>query len=140
MSENINSEILLTEYRENRQRIKDMIVDLEEHIKVVKDLIPKGTSDFRKGKIYLENTLKTITEFYKLIFDMRKEIGKLVKDEIAIITKLNEGVEDDDIFKRMKIIDKFLIEMGVSLSDLQKIKKQRDLLEVNKNEEDVDER
>jgi len=141
MSNVVNSEILLAEYRENRQKIKDMIADLESNMVVIRTLIPKDTSDFRKSKIYLENTLKTITEFYKLIFDMRKEIGKLVKDEIAIITKLGESGDDDNIFGRMKTIDAFLIEMGISLSDLNKIKQNKDkLLSIDKkDEEETDE-
>ena len=71
MSELVNSDTLLTEYRENRARIKDMISDLEDQVDAVKQIMPKDTKDFRRSSIMLEKTLKTITEFYKLIFDIK---------------------------------------------------------------------
>ena len=134
----MDSNSLLIEYRENRGKIKSMILDLEKHIQDIQELIPKNKNDFRSNKHYLENTLRTITEFYKLIFDMRKEIGKLVKDEITIVERLTDKDKDtdDDIFKRMSIIDKFLIETGVTLKDLNKLKRNKntETSEENKDE------
>ncbi|MCK9556212.1 hypothetical protein M0R36_10440 [bacterium] len=137
----INTDTLLFEYRENREKIKSMILELEQHIEGIKTLMPTDSNDFRRNKHLLEGTLRTITEFYKLIFDMRKEIGKLVKDEISIVEKLDSKEEDDDVFKRMSIIDKFLIETGVTIKDINKVVKNKNdnTFVSNQEEENKDE-
>jgi len=100
---------LLDEFQSNRHKIYDMIADLEQYVSDVKDLMPKKEDKQFRNRYEFENRLKTVTEFFKIIFDMRKEIGKLIKDEISITNKLSVDNEDklEDIHKTMSDLDKY---------------------------------
>jgi len=117
-------DLLLSEFKENRDRIRNMISELETYIDRVKAILPSPTDrDFRNLYVF-ENKLKTMTEFFKLILDMRKEVGKLLREEIQLITKLDDDSTDEvtDIHRKVKAIDKFLQESGQKINALNKIK------------------
>lgn len=86
---------LLLEFKEHRNAIKEMIVDIEE-IKVNIDrLIPKKL-DARYARFF-EEKVKSVTELFKTLLEMRKEIQKSLKEEIDLRRKINIDETEQDI-------------------------------------------
>lgn len=95
---------LLDEFNVQRDELKKMILEVEEIKQKIDLLIPepkKDDNDFRnftKGSRYVslfEERIKSITEFFRIILDMRKEISKTLKDEIDLRRKSEKGLSDD---------------------------------------------
>lgn len=91
---------LLLEFRTHRNAVMDMITDLEEMKVNVEKLFP-AKLDARYARFF-EEKLKTATELFKTLLDMRKEIQKSLKEEIDIRRKMNVSDTEEDI---EKIID-----------------------------------
>lgn len=90
MAEQSNQDIifeLLTEFRVHRDSVMVMINDLEEIKKDVDRLIPKKL-DARYARFF-EEKIKSVTELFKTLLEMRKEIQKSLKEEIDIRRKVN---------------------------------------------------
>lgn len=94
MNDNNIPENLINEFVEQRNAIKEMIKELEIHKAKIDTLFGKSL-DSRYLKFF-EERVKTLTELFKIILDMRKEIIKNTKDEFELRRKLSSG-EDDDI-------------------------------------------
>ena len=86
---------LLDEFSEHRKAIKSMIEDLEK-IKVKIDALFPENLDKRYMRFF-EEKVKSTTELFKALLDMRKEISKTLKDEIEIRRKLEKDDGDDGI-------------------------------------------
>jgi hypothetical protein len=91
---------LLSEFREHRDAIMIMINDLEVIKKDIDRLIPKKL-DARYARFF-EEKIKSVTELFKTLLEMRKEIQKSLKEEIDIRRKVNVVDDERDI---EKIID-----------------------------------
>jgi hypothetical protein len=101
--EQSNQEIiheLLLEFKEHRNAIKKMISDLEEIKANVDRLIP-AKLDARYARFF-EEKVKSVTELFKTLLEMRKEIQKSLKEEIDLRRKVDISGEEQDI---EKIID-----------------------------------
>ena len=89
MEENNKIEVLLLEYREQRDALKVMIQELEKVKEKIDKLFPDSID---KRYLYaFEQKVKSATELFKAILEMRKEVSKNIKDEIEIRRKLGEG-------------------------------------------------
>lgn len=95
---------LLEEFSEQRYQLKEMIKEIEVIKNKVDKLIPdpdENDNDYRnfmKGSKYIslfEERVKSITEFFRIVLDMRKEISKTLKDEIDLRRKSEQGMSDD---------------------------------------------
>lgn len=95
---------LLEEFKEQRNHLKGMIKEIEIIKNKVDKLIPEpkeNDNDYRnfmKGSKYIslfEERVKSITEFFRVILDMRKEISKTLKDEIDLRRKAEKDSTDD---------------------------------------------
>lgn len=98
---------LLTEFKGHRDAIMDMITDIEKLKAKIDTLIPDKL-DSRYVRFF-EEKVKTATEFFKTLLEMRKEIQKSLKDEIDLRRKVN--VDDsklgiEDIIDIRKMADK----------------------------------
>ena len=91
---------LLGEFRNQRDAIMEMISDLEEIKKNIDRLIPEQL-DARYVRFF-EEKVKSATELFKTLLDMRKEISKNLKDEIDLRRRLEIKDTLEDI---EKIID-----------------------------------
>ena len=91
---------LLDEFKKQRNAIMEMISDLERIKKNIDRLIPEQL-DARYVRFF-EEKVKSITELFKTLLDMRKEITKNLKDEIDLRRRLEIKDTLDDI---EKIID-----------------------------------
>lgn len=107
MTENNNVEKidgLLNEFTEQRDHLKQMINEVEKIKDKIDQLLPdskEDNSDFRnymKGSRYIslfEERVKSITEFFRIILEMRKEISKTLKDEVELRRKAEQNFSDD---------------------------------------------
>lgn len=106
---------LLNEFDEQRNHLKEMIKEVEAIKNKLDRLIPEEqNTDFRnynKGSKYiflLEERIKSITEFFRIILDMRREISKTLKDEIDLRRKTEQSLPDDlsELLDVSKMADK----------------------------------
>lgn len=88
-------EQLVTEYNEQRQSLKLMVEELEKVKEKVDRLFPETLNV--KYVQFFQEKIKAVTELFKAILELRKEISKNIKDEIELRRKLDtEGDEDDN--------------------------------------------
>jgi len=86
-------ETLLEEFKGHRESLLVMIEDLEKLREKVDSLFPDNMT--KRSLMYFEQKIKAVTELFKALLDMRKEIAKSVKDEIEIRRKVVRGEESD---------------------------------------------
>ena len=86
---------LLSEYIEHRASIKIMITDLEKLKEKIETILPEKMD--KRYKFFFEEKIKTITQLFSSLLDMRKEIAKSVKEEIEIRRKIS--IKDSDNFE-----------------------------------------
>jgi hypothetical protein len=96
-------EELIKEFKLQRDALKVMIVDLEK-IKEKIDKILPDSMDKRYVRFF-EEKIKSITELFRTILDMRKEIAENAKDEFMLRQKISGPDLDDyeSIFDIRKI-------------------------------------
>lgn len=99
-------ENLIEEFILQRNAIKEMIVDLEKIKTKIDTLFPEQLD--KRYMRFFEEKIKSVTELFRVMLDMRKEIIKNTKDEFELRRKLNStGDEDiDGIFDIKKIAEK----------------------------------
>jgi hypothetical protein len=97
---------LIDEFIAQRNAIKEMIVDLEKIKLKIDSLFPEQLD--KRFMRFFEEKIKSVTELFRVMLDMRKEIIKNTKDEFELRRKLNSsGDEDiDGIFDIKKIVEK----------------------------------
>ena len=119
MSKSLDSQIvnnLLDEFKEQRESLKDMILELDELKTNLSKLFPDKL-DSRYRSLYDEK-LKTVTSFLNLLLDIKKEITRSIKDEIEIRRRIK--VDDDSI----NLED--LLDLRSIVSKVEKFEKQTD--------------
>ena len=85
-------ELLLEDFRKNRESLKKMIDDIEKYKEKLETVFPeKFDNRYRK---FFEEKIKTIISFFNALLDVRKEINKSLKDEVDMRRKLEKGEED----------------------------------------------
>ena len=133
-------ENLLKEFKIQRDRIADMVEEVEKMRSQVALLFPE-TIDARTRK-FLEDKVKAMVGFYNVLLDMRKEISKSIKEELDVRRRLEEGdVNIDDIEEMLDIgemarrVEKFK-EKKVNLQD-KRMKKYKGLDELAERGIDV---
>lgn len=106
MAQNEILENLLDEFRVQREELKKLINELETFKNKLDGLFP-STLDKRYIRFF-EEKIKTVTELFKTILDMRKEINKTLKDEFELRRKIDsdKSFEDEAIDIR-KILSKY---------------------------------
>lgn len=97
---------LTQEFLEQRNALKSMVKDLEEFKSKIDQLLP-NTLDKRYMRFF-EEKIKTVTELFKAILDIRKEISKIAKDEFELRRKISSGDDEDieGLFDIKKIADR----------------------------------
>lgn len=99
---------LIEEFIQQRAAIKEMITELEK-IKEKIDLLFGNSLDKRYTRFF-EEKVKTMSELFRVILDMRKEIIKNTKDEFEIRRKIfiDDGVDNnfDNLIDIRKIAER----------------------------------
>lgn len=97
---------LLDEFEEQRDHLKKMIKEVEDIKQKLDKLLPEpnnSDNDFRnymKGSRYMslfEERVKSITEFFRIVLEMRREISKTIKDEVELRRKSEQGLSEDNL-------------------------------------------
>jgi len=102
-----HAELLLNEFVEHRVAIKEMIVELNGIKQNIDKLIPT-TLDARYIRFF-EEKVKSITQLFNSLLDMRKEITRSVREEIDIRRKIDvkAGINDiEDLIDIRKVAEK----------------------------------
>lgn len=101
-----NYDQLLQEFKENREDLKKMIVDLEEFKEKLNMVFPEKFDN--RYKKFFEEKIKAITSFFNALLDVRKEINKSLKDEIDMRRRIEDKEDNtiEQIFNIREIADK----------------------------------
>jgi hypothetical protein len=121
-------ENLINEFIEQRNAIKEMISELEK-IKLKLDVLFPESLDKRYIRFF-EEKMKAMTDLFRVMLDMRKEIIKNTKDEFELRRKLSSNDDDSDlegIFDIKRIADKVEKLRKEKLKLEQKIDKDEDM-------------
>ena len=96
-------EELIKEFKLQRDALKVMIVDLEKIKEKIDKILPDSMD--KKYIRFFEEKIKSITELFRTILDMRKEIAENAKDEFMLRQKISGPDLDDyeSIFDIRKI-------------------------------------
>ncbi len=93
---------LLSEFKVHRDAIMEMIKDIEAIKKHIDQIIPKKL-DLRYARFF-EEKVKSVTEVFKTLLDMRKEIQKSIREEIELRNKIDLGEDKEkDLEKHLDI-------------------------------------
>ena len=87
-------EQLLKEFAEQREALTNMVSELEALKSKIDRLFPE-TLDKRYARFF-EEKVKSATELFKAVLDIRKEIIKSLKDEIELRKKFEIRVDSDE--------------------------------------------
>jgi uncharacterized protein YukE len=102
-------ENLLIEYKEQREELKTMIIELKKFQDKIGKIFPDSLDN--RYVRYFEEKVKAVTELYKAILDIRKEISKNIKDEMEFRRKIApKNSEDDDmndIRKMVQVVEQY---------------------------------
>jgi len=91
------SEKLIAEYVEQKNKLKEMVAELEKLKIGIEKIFPEKL-DARYSR-FLEEKIKAVTELFKGILEIRKEITKNIKDEFELRSRYIEDKDSDtDIF------------------------------------------
>lgn len=83
---------LVEEFKKIREDINEMIEDLEVNSAKITEIFP--TELKANFKWVFEQRVNTMTEIFKTLLEMRKELNKSLKDEIEIRRKIGKDVKD----------------------------------------------
>jgi hypothetical protein len=100
-------ESLLAEFKSQRDEVIKMIIDLEKFKVKIDKLLPDNL-DARYIRFF-EEKVKSATELFRTILEMRKEIQKSLKDEIDLRRKIDiedSGVGIEETIDIRKIADR----------------------------------
>lgn len=109
-------ERLLLEFEDHRKAIKEMILELDTIKKNIDKLIPT-TLDARYIRFF-EEKVKSITQLFNALLEMRKEITKSVREEIDLRRKIDfsdtiENLEDlIDVRKVAQSVEDFKVKQN----------------------------
>lgn len=104
MSSDVYDE-LIDEFKKQRLAIQSMIDDLEKFKTKIDTLLPESLD--KRYIRFFEEKIKSVTELFKVMLDMRKEIIKNTKDEFELRRKLNSSDDTDiGIFDIKKIAER----------------------------------
>lgn len=104
------NEQLLEKYRKSRDELLTIIEEIEELKTNIKKLFPTEKLDNRHIRLF-EEKIKTTTNLFQLILDIRKEYSRQIAQELELRNKLgnNEddflGVNIRDLVKKISDVD-----------------------------------
>ena len=95
-------EELLKEFSNQRNELKKMVDELDVLRKKIDNIFPEKLD--QRYTRFFEEKIKTATEMFKAVLDLRKEINKSLKDEIELRRKINfDNEEDGDIIDQIDV-------------------------------------
>jgi len=92
LEEKVNS--LITDFSGQRKSLENQVLELEKLRAKVDILFPESLDN--RNVMRFHERVKSTTELYKSILDVRKEIIKSIKDEIDLRRKIDNKSGNDD--------------------------------------------
>jgi len=86
--------LLIDDFTNQRKSLENQVLDLEKIRSKLDILFPEQLDN--RNVMRFHEKVKSTTELYKSILDVRKEIIKSIKDEIDIRRKVDGKTNDDD--------------------------------------------
>lgn len=86
---------LLVEYKNQRDSLLGLITELEKIKSKVEMLFPEQLD--KRHAMFFEQKVKAVTELFKSILEIRKEISKSIKDEIEYRRKVDKETVMNEI-------------------------------------------
>jgi hypothetical protein len=110
--------LLIEEYSKQREELHRMVEELERLKTGVEKIFPERL-DARYSRFF-EEKIKTVTELFKAILDIRKEITKSIKDEIDLRNKYENGSDGQDDLDGydIRLLAKRLEQLNKSSNDM----------------------
>ena len=122
---------LLDQFEEQRSEIKSMIADLERLREKIDLLLPEQL-DARYMRFF-EEKIKTLTSFFSILLEMRKEITKNLKEEIVLRRKFRDTDELGSIDEYLDIRD-----FASKVEDFRRKKDKRQKGRIEKSKSDME--
>lgn len=93
-------EDLIKEFHQNREQLKEMILDIEKVKEKIELLLPDSSLDKRYTYLF-EQRVKAAFSIFSTLLNIRSEISKSIKDEFELRRKYQKEIidildEDDD--------------------------------------------
>ena len=111
---------LLVEYKQQRDALVVMITDIEKIKMKIDNLLPEKLDN--RSSIWFQERVKAITELFKAVLDMRKEISKSLKDEMEDRRKSYREDDKDYDDEDIRYLARRVEELGKSLRSAEQIK------------------
>ena len=125
------SAILIAEYVEQKNELKKMVAELEKLKVGIEKIFPEKL-DARYSR-FLEEKIKAVTELFRGILDIRKEITKNIKDEFDLRNRYIGDKGEDDYLGNFDV--RLLVRKLEQLNKSDEIKRIEDnRMEESKNE------
>lgn len=120
-------EDLLNQFKSTREEIQKMISDLEGISEHIEGIFPEDLQ--LRYRWVFETKVKTATELFKTLLDMRKEIGNSLKDEIELRRRIMKDVGPESGLEELFDVRK----LAKKVEEFQKRSKELKVIEVNKD-------
>ena len=111
---------LLVEYKQQRDALVVMITDIEKIKMKIDNLLPEKLDN--RSSIWFQERVKAITELFKAVLDMRKEISKSLKDEMEYRRKSYREDDKDYDDEDIRYLARRVEELRKSLRSAEQIK------------------
>jgi vacuolar-type H+-ATPase subunit I/STV1 len=120
-------ESLFTDFREQRDQLKKMLIDLESVKSKIDTLFPEALT--ARNKFFFNENVKTATALFSSFLEIRKEVIKSIKDEIDLrrrfeLEERDLEMGDDEV---RKIADKIEQLSGVKLTMIEAFKSNQEI-------------
>ena len=124
MQSDLSDEIkeLLEEFKENRDKIKEMINDVEKLSSRISSMFPDKL-EIRYARFF-EEKVKSATELFRILLDMRQELSRSLKTEIDVRSKTNSddnsSLDITEIARKVEKLQKKQEQNRVALHSVRK--------------------
>jgi len=120
---------LFTDFKEQREELKKMILDLESVKSKIESLFPDALT--ARNRFFFDEKVKTATALFSSFLEIRKEIIKSIKDEIDLrrrfeLEERDMETSDDEV---RKLADRIEQLSGVKLTMIEAFKEKVEKIE-----------
>ena len=129
---------LFTDFREQRDQLKKMLIDLDSMKSKINTLFPEALT--ARNKFFFNENVKTATALFSSFLEVRKEVIKSIKDEIELrrrfeLEERDLEMGDDEV---RKIAEKIEQLSGVKLTLIEAFKEKVERISERTDDEFVE--
>jgi hypothetical protein len=124
MSREEKCDQLLNEFKSQRDEIIKMVVEVELLKENISKLFPERMDS--RYSHFFEEKVKTMTAFFNVLLDMRKEIIRSLKDEIELRKRVEQGELGQEDLEGLLDVRKISEKLDIFKKKTKKLQKDRD--------------